>query len=59
MDGSFNKEMILGEVQILGLQKQVSRVFLNKNEIGFKYDIFTSVSFTDYKYLKIIKRYIF
>ncbi|XP_029661673.1 lysosomal alpha-glucosidase-like isoform X1 [Formica exsecta] len=42
VDGSFNEEVILGKVQILGLQKQVSRVFLNKNEIGFKYDIFTS-----------------
>lgn len=42
IDGSFNNEVILGKVQILGLQKQVSRVFLNKNEIGFKYDIFTS-----------------
>ncbi|CAL1679999.1 unnamed protein product [Lasius platythorax] len=42
VNGSFNKEVILGKVQILGLQKQVSRVFLNKNEIGFKYDIFTS-----------------
>ncbi|XP_071566173.1 lysosomal alpha-glucosidase isoform X1 [Temnothorax nylanderi] len=43
MDKSyFNKEVILGKVQILGLQQQVSRVFLNQNEIGFKYDVFTS-----------------
>jgi len=42
--GSFNEEVILGKVQILGLRQQVSRVFLNKNEIGFKYDVFTSVS---------------
>ncbi|XP_011882286.1 PREDICTED: lysosomal alpha-glucosidase-like [Vollenhovia emeryi] len=38
----FMEEVILGKVQILGLQQQVSRVFLNKNEIGFKYDVFTS-----------------
>lgn len=53
--GSFEEEVILGKVQILGLQQQVSRVFLNKNEIGFKYDVFTSVniSFDSDKYLKI------
>ncbi|XP_029161995.1 lysosomal alpha-glucosidase-like [Nylanderia fulva] len=39
---SFNEEVILAKVQILGLQKQVSKVLLNKNEIGFKYDTFTS-----------------
>lgn len=47
MDGSFfNKEVILGKVQILGIKEQVSKVFLNQNEIGFKYDFSTSVSFT-------------
>jgi len=55
--GSFNEEVILGKVQILGLRQQVSRVFLNKNEIGFKYDVFTSVSIhsislTNDEYLK-------
>jgi len=52
--GSFNEEVILGKVQILGLRQQVSRVFLNKNEIGFKYDVFTSVSIslTNDDYLK-------
>lgn len=52
--GSFKEEVILGKVQILGLRQQVSRVFLNKKEVQFKYDVFTSVSisFTD-KYLKI------
>lgn len=43
MDGSFfNKEVILGKVQILGIKEQVSKVFLNQNEIGFKYDFSTS-----------------
>jgi len=47
MDGSFfNKEVILGKVKILGIKEQVSKVFLNQNEIGFKYDFSTSVSFT-------------
>lgn len=54
-EGYFVEEVILGKVQILGLQQQVSRVFLNENEIGFKYDVFTSVSilFDSDKYLKI------
>ncbi|XP_039303833.1 lysosomal alpha-glucosidase isoform X2 [Solenopsis invicta] len=39
--GFFNEEVILGKVQIWGLQQQVSRVFLNGNEIGFKYNAFT------------------
>ncbi|XP_028045016.1 lysosomal alpha-glucosidase isoform X2 [Monomorium pharaonis] len=39
---SFSEEVILGKVQILGLRQQISRVFLNENEIGFKYDVFTS-----------------
>lgn len=53
--GSFNEEVILGKIQIFGLQQQVSRVFLNKNEIGFKYDVFTSVSIllNNDDYLKI------
>lgn len=53
--GSFKEEVILGKVQILGLQQQVSRMFLNENEISFKYDVFTSVSisFDTDKHLKI------
>ncbi|EFN71395.1 Lysosomal alpha-glucosidase [Camponotus floridanus] len=43
MDGSFfNKEVILGKVQILGIEEQVSQVFLNQNEIGFKYEPYTA-----------------
>ncbi|KAL0117978.1 hypothetical protein PUN28_008981 [Cardiocondyla obscurior] len=38
----FKEEVTLGKVQILGLRSQVSRVFLNENEIGFKYDVFSS-----------------
>ncbi|XP_011639981.1 lysosomal alpha-glucosidase-like [Pogonomyrmex barbatus] len=41
--GSYNEEVILGAVQIWGLRQQVSRVFLNENEIGFKYNVFTSI----------------
>jgi len=54
-EGYFPENVILGRLQILGLEQQVSRVFLNENEIGFKYDVFTSVSilFDRDKYLKI------
>lgn len=42
--GFFKTLVILEKVQILGLQQQVSKVFLNEKEIQFKYDVFTSVS---------------
>lgn len=42
-NGSFNEEIILGNVYILGI-KPISKVLLNNNEIDFKYDSFVSVS---------------
>ena len=40
---SFNEEVILGTVQIFGL-RPVTTVFLNSNEIGFSFNLSTSVS---------------
>lgn len=50
-NSSFNKEIILGKVEILGL-KEITKLFLNGSEIEFSYNAFTSVSIEslqDYK----------
>ncbi|KAK2584914.1 hypothetical protein KPH14_002510 [Odynerus spinipes] len=36
--GTFDDKMILGRIQITGVNEQVSQVILNNKEIGFKYD---------------------
>jgi len=40
---SFKEEVILGTVQIFGLRPVIT-VFLNNNEIGFSFNLSTSVS---------------
>jgi len=40
---SFKEEIILGTVQIFGLRPVIT-VFLNNNEIGFSFNLSTSVS---------------